>query len=222
MATRPPIISSLLRLRPSRPFAPPRPRNGLVRHDHNHRRLSSSNPPRPPLPPPQQPSTRLDRLLNRLPTSLRTPVARLRSAPLSHAVAFLILHEITAIAPLLGLFALFHYYSELPLNWAVERYGALLGQGATRAERYFRRKGWFGLNREEDGEQVVEEGREDGEEDVLKRWRGDARYKVVLEVAVAWAITKTLLPVRIAVSLWATPWFARVLGQVQRLVRLRR
>lgn len=34
--------------------------------------------------------------------------------------------------------------------------------------------------------------------------------KIVVEFATAYAITKVLLPVRIAGSLAATPWFARV------------
>ncbi len=29
-------------------------------------------------------------------------------------------------------------------------------------------------------------------------------------VATAWAITKALLPLRLILSVWATPWFARV------------
>jgi hypothetical protein len=34
--------------------------------------------------------------------------------------------------------------------------------------------------------------------------------RVVVEVATAYAITKAALPLRIALSIWATPWFARV------------
>ena len=34
---------------------------------------------------------------------------------------------------------------------------------------------------------------------------------LVLEFAAAYAITKTLLPVRITASVWATPWFARTI-----------
>jgi len=33
---------------------------------------------------------------------------------------------------------------------------------------------------------------------------------VVVEVATAYAVTKMLLPGRIVLSVWATPWFARV------------
>lgn len=34
--------------------------------------------------------------------------------------------------------------------------------------------------------------------------------RLVLEFAAAYAVTKALLPVRIAASVWTTPWFARV------------
>lgn len=34
--------------------------------------------------------------------------------------------------------------------------------------------------------------------------------RLILEFATAYIITKALMPVRIAVSVWATPWFSRV------------
>lgn len=48
--------------------------------------------------------------------------------------------------------------------------------------------------------------------------------RLVLEFASAYVVTKALLPVRIAASVWATPWFARtVFGPasrgIQRLLR---
>ena len=37
----------------------------------------------------------------------------------------------------------------------------------------------------------------------------------MLEVATAYAVTKALLPARLMLSVWATPWFARVvIGKV--------
>ena len=35
--------------------------------------------------------------------------------------------------------------------------------------------------------------------------------RLVLEFATAYAVTKALLPLRIAASVWATPWFARAI-----------
>lgn len=50
----------------------------------------------------------------------------------------------------------------------------------------------------------------------VKEWKFSERgTRVVVEVATAYAVTKALLPVRIMLSLWATPWFARVaIGRV--------
>lgn len=172
-------------------------------------------------------STRASRILDRLPPSLRKYADRLRDAPVSHVVAFLALHEITAVAPLVALAALFHYYADAVVpaaaDWVGGRYGEQVREGLGRFERYFRRKGWFGfrpgeeenaLGREADGESG------DAREDVLRRWAGaDPRYRIVVEVALAYVIVKVLLPVRIVVSLWATPWFAGVLGRIRRLGR---
>lgn len=48
-------------------------------------------------------------------------------------------------------------------------------------------------------------------EEMMRTERKGAR--LVVEFATAYAITKALLPVRIAASVWATPWFAKsILG----------
>jgi len=50
---------------------------------------------------------------------------------------------------------------------------------------------------------------EEGKRD--KGWTvGENTTKVVIEVATAWAVTKALLPLRLVVCVWGTPWFARV------------
>ncbi|KAK3902924.1 hypothetical protein C8A05DRAFT_43751 [Staphylotrichum tortipilum] len=154
------------------------------------------------------PQTRLDRLLSRLPPYLQRYAAGVRGAALSHVVAFLALHELTAVVPLAGLFALFHYTEYAPVGWVAGHFGGYLKEGVGRFERYFRRKGWIG-----DEEIQGEEG------GVVEGWAADGRYRVVVEVGLAYALTKVLLPVRIVVSLWATPWVAGVLGRVGRLVR---
>lgn len=44
-----------------------------------------------------------------------------------------------------------------------------------------------------------------------KRWHiSQYSSRILVEVATAYAITKVFLPVRILCSVWATPWFARV------------
>jgi len=98
--------------------------------------------------------------------------------------------------------------------------GTYVAEGMERFGRWFRKKGWFGFGRGEGGDGAV-----DGEVVVSKTgkrervWNvGEKGSRILVEVATAYAITKVLLPVRILVSLWATPWFARtVLGVFGRL-----
>ncbi len=98
----------------------------------------------------------------------------------------------------------------------LEHYGGQVRDGVARFERYFKKKGWFGFHSEE-GDEASELGdKETG--DVLSRWESDGKYKVVVEVALAYAITKVLLPVRVVASVWATPWFAGVLVRLRKLV----
>ncbi len=163
-----------------------------------------------------------ERILSRLPASLQKYARRLRNAPVSHVVAFVVLHELTAVVPLVGLFGLFHYCTGLvPLDYMMDRYGGSVTEGVARFERYFRRKGWFGFGGsagEEEKEREVEDEEEGEREAVVRRWAGtDAKYKIVVEVALAYAITKALLPLRILTSLWATPWFAGVLVRLRGL-----
>ncbi|KAK4453086.1 hypothetical protein QBC34DRAFT_376537 [Podospora aff. communis PSN243] len=205
-------------------------------------RLATRSKPKPKLSLPHRPQTRVasneisaktsqsraDRILSRLPRPLQKYTSRLRNAPLSHVVAFLILHEITAVVPLLALFGIFHYTEAIPVGYVVERYGGWVAEGAGRGERYFRRKGWFGFSREEgEGEEGKIEGKggekiegNGGDNEVLRKWEGgDGRYRVVVEVALAYALTKAMLPLRIMGSLWATPWFAGVLGRLRGVLR---
>jgi hypothetical protein len=96
--------------------------------------------------------------------------------------------------------------------------------GVRRFEKYFRRKGWFGFGREDRDGNEGKDG-ENGEEAtttdaVMKKWASaESKYRIVVEVGLAYSITKVLLPVRIAASLWATPWFAGVLARVRGLRR---
>lgn len=160
--------------------------------------------------------SRADRILSRLPASMRKYTTRLRDAPLSHVVAFLILHEFTAVVPLLGLFGLFHYTEYVPLGYMMEHYRGYVQDGTARFERYFRRKGWFGFGQGEEDEAGRELQAEEGGGGVLDRWASaDQKYRIVVEVALAYAITKVFLPVRIMASLWATPWFAGVMVRVR-------
>ncbi|OHF01786.1 hypothetical protein CORC01_02977 [Colletotrichum orchidophilum] len=171
------------------------------------------------------------RILDRVPLRFQEYTTGLRKAPLSHVVAFLILHEITAVVPLLGLFGLFHYTNFLPLEYVTGHWAGYVRDGVGMAERYFSRKGWFGfeaqdrgtmtgqLEKSGDGELETRTEEVESTRDVLERWQRDGKYKVVVEVAMAWAITKALLPARILVSVWGTPWFAGMMGRARGMFR---
>jgi hypothetical protein len=101
--------------------------------------------------------------------------------------------------------------------------GKWVTEGIERFGRYFGRKGWFGFERvdareaggevlnEGEGAQEVDENGNGTIEEVERKWHvGQKGGRILVEVATAYAITKVLLPVRILVSVWATPWFARV------------
>lgn len=148
-------------------------------------------------------TSRIARLESRLPRFLQRIVTPLRSAPISHITAFLLLHEITAVLPLLGLAAGFHYYNWLPPYFSE---GKWVSEGTEKFGRYLRKKGWI------------------TEEKKSGRWwgRGEKGTRLVVELATAYAVTKALLPLRLVVSVWLTPWFARwtILPVTNRLGRL--
>ncbi|KAK4501132.1 hypothetical protein PRZ48_006938 [Zasmidium cellare] len=155
-------------------------------------RRYTTKPDTPPTNPPKpEPTSRITRLESRLPRFLRRYVAPLRNAPLSHITAFLILHELTAIVPLFGLAAIFHYSNWLPPYISEGKY---VSEYTEKFGRWMKKKGWIS----------EDEGRGG-------RWwgRGETGVRVVVELATAYAITKALLPVRLVGSVWATPWFAR-------------
>ena len=176
-----------------------------------------------------------------MPKFLHPYTTGLRNAPGTHITSFLILHELTAIIPLLILGAGFHYTGWLPGGLDEQK---VLGY-MTKFGSYFSRKGWFGVetsvatdvsaqraSQEETRMEIGMEGEPRHEQRVHTvlthqeedRIVDEGRYgqgtRVVLEVATAYALTKALLPVRIVGSVWATPWFARrVLGAFRRFRR---
>lgn len=147
-------------------------------------------------PPPAPPSTRLARIESRLPRFLHRYTTPLRTAPVSHITAFLILHELTAVVPLLGLAAVFHYTNWLPPYISEGKY---ISDYTAKFGRYLRKKGWMS---DEKGDQWVHR---------RGRWfgKGETGVRMVSALATAYAITKVLLPLRLVVSVWGTPWFAR-------------
>lgn len=89
----------------------------------------------------QKTRSRIERINSRLPRFLQGYAKPLVNAPLTHISAFLLLHELTAVVPLLGLVGLFHYTRWMP-PYISE--GKWVSDGVEKFGKYFRRKGWLG------------------------------------------------------------------------------
>lgn len=114
------------------------------------------------------------------------------------------------MVPLFGLVGAFHYG-----GWMPEVGDGAFDEGIQRFGRWLRKKG---LVEDEEGAGVDASS---ASADGLQTERKGNGTRLVVEFATAYAITKALLPVRIAMSVWATPWFARsVLGPLGRGVRV--
>ncbi|KAJ6256673.1 hypothetical protein Dda_8538 [Drechslerella dactyloides] len=118
---------------------------------------------------------------HKIPPRLRPWATPLLHRPATHLTAFLLLHELTAILPLFTLFYAFHITHWNPSDLLPAEW---VETGHARFKRYVERKGWD-----------------------AKGWI-DSRGLV--ELAAAYAVVKALMPVRVLVSLWGAPWFARV------------
>ncbi|KAK5631161.1 hypothetical protein RRF57_006876 [Xylaria bambusicola] len=251
----------------------------------NSKPSSSSTAPNPAQPTAQ--TNRISQILTRasrfLPKRLQTSLHNLRSAPLSHIGAFLVLHEITAILPIFGLTYAFYALDWVPTSWVLGPFAAWAEDGLKKYVPYFRRKNWFGLGGEDkhgraDGEEALEselreeverekgresrEGkgswfgrfsrREDGNTPVgtstpsasneevtggggsktVAVWRKvkhaatvdntEKGYKIGIQIAAAYTITKILLVPRIALSLWLTPWLARSFVGLRQAIQRKR
>jgi hypothetical protein len=101
--------------------------------------------------------------------------------------AFLLLHELTAVVPLFGLTALFHYTNWLPPFFSE---GAWIKAGIERFARYSRRKGWIQSDEEAELElDVKQDAGEAGDGANQRRaawwakyWeRNEGRMKLVIE-----------------------------------------
>jgi hypothetical protein len=133
----------------------------------------------------------------------------LLNAPVTHITSFLILHEITAVVPILALFGVFHYTGWTP-GFLLEDRGngggdggdtnSAFDEGVRKFGKWLRKRGW--VNEEDQMEAV-------GERDMVSSSGSSRGSLMIVHFAAAYAITKALLPLRIAISVWATPWFAR-------------
>ncbi|QFZ29822.1 putative MIOREX complex component [Clavispora lusitaniae] len=123
-------------------------------------------------------------ILKRVPRFLRPYTTQFIGAPVSHVTAFLILHEFTAIVPLVGLWYVFHQHHDLFMSasmdlpaWAIEK-GTKVIDSAMANWDY----GNYSLN---------------------------DKVKFIMEGAYAYVIVKALFPIRLVFSLVGMPWFAK-------------
>ncbi|ODQ54190.1 hypothetical protein SAICODRAFT_64937 [Saitoella complicata NRRL Y-17804] len=147
--------------------------------------MSKQQVPLTPQPPsssngPQPPPTE-DVARSKLPKGLRKYADRFKHQPISHIASFIILHELTAIVPLPFVFFAIHSLDlTIPTGLPLD----YIDLAAQKVGNMTRTWGWEGF------------------------W-GDKGVHVVYEAAAAYAIVKAMLPLRVALSLWMTPFFAR-------------
>ncbi|KAI1824622.1 hypothetical protein F4861DRAFT_504853 [Xylaria intraflava] len=204
------------------------------------RRFQSSKPEPPdPNPGPTAQATRVSRILTAtsrfLPKRLQTSLQNLRSAPFSHICAFLVLHELTAIVPVLGLTCAFYFLDWTPLNaipGLKEKLDAA-GPKAPVGSKTKEEEAGAGGDEEYTGRakpvpqaELTAFPKEDTDaatgdststamvdptlgEDPAKGELTAKLKKMAAQLPLAYGITKLLLVPRIALSLWLTPWLAR-------------
>ena len=117
----------------------------------------------------------------RFPKFMMKYAARIGGAPFSHLVSFLLIHELTAIIPLFGVWGAFYYLDYVPTgipDWIVDK-------GSDFIRKLAKNNGW---------DSVV---------------NAEAGAKIVLQGAAAYALVKAILPFRLIFSLWCTPWTAK-------------
>lgn len=139
---------------------------------------------------------------------------------MSHVAAFLVLHEVTAIVPLVAFFAVLHWGAErLPLDEWIGRAGKLgewVEEGKVRGERFLRRRGWLKEDEKEamrDERPEIEAGRPDG------KGLSEKQVRIIMELAVAYAINKAIMPLRILVSLRLVPPFIALARRLRMIGR---
>ena len=120
-----------------RAFSRPSPRSPRL----SHRRQVYTKPDDLKPETSEKARSRVVRITSRLPKFLQRYTTPLINAPLTHISAFLLLHELTAVIPLFGLAATFHYTRWMP-PFISE--GKWVSDGVEKFGNYFRRKGWLG------------------------------------------------------------------------------
>lgn len=136
-------------------------------------------------------------ILRRVPRRLLPYVQRFANAPYSHVVSFFILHEVSAIVPLMGLWYVFNALDFAPLDWAP-------------------------LWAVEHGQDMLKPYI-DVEKGIFRHWQNADPAKLLVQGAAAYAITKMLMPLRIMACAALTPpvsrWFIEPWGKIIALFR---
>lgn len=123
-------------------------------------------------------------ILSKVPRILRPWTTQFIHAPVSHVTAFLILHELTAIVPLVGIWYVLHSYHDLLMVSSLDLPGWAIEKGTKIIDLAMVSFDW--------GDYSLNE-----------------KLQVIMEGAYAYVIVKALFPVRLAFSLFGMPWFAK-------------
>ena len=138
-------------------------------HRASTRRALSEFPSQPPTSRVNRFRARLHAYNARFPRLLQRWTTPLIDAPASQIISFAILHEVTAIVPLVGLTLIFHYTNWLPApaEWKWARIGV------ERAGKWARKRGWISDEEVKDAkhEMAAEEAKEGkGKGKGKKKW----------------------------------------------------
>ncbi|KAK0531342.1 Serine--tRNA ligase, mitochondrial [Tilletia horrida] len=198
----------------SSPASPPRA------SDQQQQPPLQPSPPPPPPPPPQRPPSRLQASL----AQIRALAQRHGSDPTSLVASFLVLHELTALLPLVLLFWIFQLLGagQFFLSWlGAEPQGESGGQGLKsmvngwvqegmrRAERVGRRYGLFGLEKKDKSGSGSASASAGAEAEDASSPQSVALVGSFANAVAAYACVKALIPLRLAASVALAPAFAR-------------
>lgn len=121
------------------------------------------------------------KILNKVPRFLKPYTVNFIRLPIKNLTSFLILHEITAIGPLIGLWYLFHKYDILiPLDlpsWAIEK-----------------------------GTRIIDDSMRSFD---FKDYSLHDKFRLISQGAYAFVVVKMLMPVRLVISFGLTPVFTK-------------
>lgn len=120
-------------------------------------------------------------ILKRMPKFMLPYTKNFIHAPVSHVTAFLILHELSAIVPLVGIWYVFHKYQwSIPLDlpsWAIDKGTHIIDKSMAQFD--------------------------------FRNFSFQEKANFIMEGAYAYVIVKGLFPVRIIFSVLSMPWFAK-------------